>query len=71
MGCHGLLQGIFPDRDTELVSLLSLALAGWLLTTSATWKAWIILIESTYQSAGHIGSTNVSQDYNSSVTVTV
>ena len=26
VGCHGLLQGIFPDRGTELVSLMSLAL---------------------------------------------
>jgi len=38
-GCHALLQGIFSDPGTELVSLRSLTLAGWFFSASATWEA--------------------------------
>ena len=37
VGCHFLLQGIFPGNES--MSLISLALAGRLFTTSATWEA--------------------------------
>ena len=41
VGCHALLQGIFPTPGTEpeFESLMSLALAGWLFTTSTSWEA--------------------------------
>ena len=35
VGCHALLQGIFPTQG----SLMSPALVGMFFTTSATWKA--------------------------------
>ena len=39
VGCHTLLQGIFPTPGTEpeFKSLTYLALAHWLFTTSTTW----------------------------------
>ena len=37
VGCHFLLQGIFPDPGIEPVSLMSPALAIGFFTTSATW----------------------------------
>ena len=37
VGCHFLLQGIFPTRDQTRVSVPP-ALAGGFFTTSATWK---------------------------------
>ena len=39
VGCHALLQGIFPTQGSYPVSIISLALAGWFSTTSATWEA--------------------------------
>ena len=36
--CHALLQGIFPTQGSN-PCLMSLALAGRLFTTSATWEA--------------------------------
>ena len=50
MGCHFLLQGIFPTRGwnpgllhcRRIIYHLSpqmVALAGWFFTTSATWEA--------------------------------
>ena len=41
VGCHFLLQGIFPHPGIKPVSLASPALAGGFFTTSATWKARI------------------------------
>ena len=38
VGCHALLQGIFPTQGSNL-RLLSPALAGGFFTTSATWEA--------------------------------
>ena len=37
VGCHALLQGIFPARGQTCVSSIS-CIAGRLFTTSATWK---------------------------------
>ena len=39
MGCHALLQGIFPTQGSTCVSHMSPALAGGFFTTSATWEA--------------------------------
>ena len=39
VGCHFLLQGIFPNPGIEPVSLMSPALAGASFTTSATWES--------------------------------
>ena len=39
VGCHSLLQRYLPNSGIELVSLMSLALAGRFFTTSATWEA--------------------------------
>ena len=39
VGCHALLQGIFPHPRTEPVCLISPALAGQFSTTRATWEA--------------------------------
>ena len=39
MGCHALLQGIFPIQGSNPLSLASAALAGVFFTTSATWEA--------------------------------
>ena len=41
MGCHALLQGIFPDPGIKHVSLTSPALTGGFFTTSATWEACV------------------------------
>ena len=38
VGCHALLQGIFPTQGLNL-HLLCPALAGGFFTTSATWEA--------------------------------
>ena len=38
VGCHALLQSIFPTQGLNL-RLMSPALAGGLFTTSATWEA--------------------------------
>ena len=38
VGCHVLLQGIFPTQGSDL-RLLFPALAGGFFTTSATWEA--------------------------------
>ena len=39
VGCHALLQGIFPTQGSNLRLLHLPALAGRLFTASATWKA--------------------------------
>ena len=39
VGCHDLLQGIFPKPGIQPTFLLSLALAGRFFTTSTTWEA--------------------------------
>ena len=39
VGCHALLQGIFPTQEFEPTSLMSPALAGGFFTTSTTWEA--------------------------------
>ena len=48
MGCHAVLQGIFPTQGSSQRLLTSLALAGGFFTTSATWEAlktlWFIII---------------------------
>ena len=46
VGCHALLQGIFPNPGIELESLTSPALAGGFFTTSATWEAQFFIISS-------------------------
>ena len=38
VGCHALLQGIFPTQGSNL-QLISLALTGGIFTTSTTWEA--------------------------------
>ena len=38
VGCHFLLQGIFPDPGKEPSSFVSLALAGRFFTSCTTWK---------------------------------
>ena len=38
VGCHFLLQGIFPTQGSNPVSLASAALADGFFTTSATWE---------------------------------
>ena len=38
VGCHALLQGIFPAQESNLC-LISTALAAGFFTTSATWEA--------------------------------
>ena len=44
VGCHALLQGIFPDTGIEPTSFRSPALAGGFFTTSSTWEARIYII---------------------------
>ena len=39
VGCHALLQGIFPTQGVESASLMSPALAGGFYTISTTWEA--------------------------------
>ena len=39
LGCHTLLQGIFPTQGSSLVSLTVSALAGEFFTTNITWEA--------------------------------
>ena len=39
VGCHTLLQGIFPTQGSNLCLLCLPALAGGFFTTSATWEA--------------------------------
>ena len=39
MGCHFLLQGIFPIQRSETMSFATPALAGRVFTTSTTWEA--------------------------------
>ena len=39
VGCHALLQGIFPTQGLYLCLIMFPALAGRLFTTSATWEA--------------------------------
>ena len=39
VGCHLLLQGIFPTQGSDSRLLPSPALAGRFFTTSATWEA--------------------------------
>ena len=39
VGCHALLQGIFPKQGSNPQSLMSRSLAGGFFTTSATWEA--------------------------------
>ena len=57
VGCHALLQGIFPTKGIKLASLKSPALAGWFFTTSTTWEAqnyqW-----ATNPTPGHISKEN-------------
>ena len=45
VGCHALLQGIFPNPRIKPASLMSPALAGRFFTTSATWEApmWLTI----------------------------
>ena len=38
MGCHFLLQGIFPTQGSNLGPFKSLVLAGGFFTTTATWE---------------------------------
>ena len=38
VGCHALLQGIFPDPGIKTASLMSPALAGRFFTISTTWE---------------------------------
>ena len=48
MGCHALLQGIFPTQGSnpKPASIIS-ALAGGFFTTSATWEALILKLLTT------------------------
>ena len=39
VGCHALLQGIFPTQGLNPHLLYLPALAGWFFTTSSTWEA--------------------------------
>ena len=39
MGCHALLQGIFPTQGSNLCLLCLLALVGGFFTTNAIWEA--------------------------------
>ena len=39
MGCHALLQGIFPTQGSNLGLMMSPALAGRFFTTNAIWEA--------------------------------
>ena len=41
VGCHALLQGIFPTPGSNPRLLTSPALAGGFFTTSATWEAHV------------------------------
>ena len=41
VGCHALLQGIFPIQGLNLCLLYLPALAGGFFTTRATWEAFI------------------------------
>ena len=41
VGCHALLQGIFPTLGSNPRLLTSPALAGGFFTTSATWEAHV------------------------------
>ena len=43
VGCHFLLQGIFPRPGIEPWSLTSPALAGRFFTTSTTWEAYTLV----------------------------
>ena len=43
MGCHALLQGIFPTQRLNPCFLLSPVLAGEFFTTNATWEALLNL----------------------------
>ena len=38
VGCHALLQGIFPTQEPSLYLLTSPALTGGFFTTSTVWK---------------------------------
>ena len=40
VGCHALLQGIFPTQGFKPTSITSPALAVEFFTTSATWEAY-------------------------------
>ena len=40
VGCHALLQGIFPTQGLNLYLFSSPVLAGRFFTTSTTWEAW-------------------------------
>ena len=40
VGCHALLQGIFPTQGLNLILLRLPTLADGFFTTSATWEAW-------------------------------
>ena len=44
VGCHALLQGIFPTRGLNK-HLLSPALAGGFFTTSSTWKPTLFMVQ--------------------------
>ena len=46
VGCHVLLQGIFPTQELNPTFLTSPALAGGFFTTSVTWQArvWLHLL---------------------------
>ena len=46
VGCHSLLQGIFPGQGLNLQLIMSPALASWFFTTSVTWEAplWHLLV---------------------------
>ena len=51
VGCHALLQGIFPTQGSNGESLKSAELAGQFFTTSATWEAPHLLYLQVKQSA--------------------
>jgi len=40
VGCHALLQGIFPTQGLNLYLFSSPVFAGGFFTTSTTWEAW-------------------------------
>ena len=52
VGCHDLLQGIFPNQGLNLSLLYLTVLARGFFTTSATWEAHldIVTVSSSYKS---------------------
>ena len=46
VGCHALLQGIFPTQGLKPCSLMYAALVGRFFTTGATWEALLYILTS-------------------------